>query len=78
MKHRDIIEKMTLEEKCAYLSGKNAWDTRSFTSIGVDVLHHADGPTGAFRLPPHLQTVGMRSCLKRSEKDLERRLPLKM
>ena len=46
MKHRDIIEKMTLEEKCAYLSGKNAWDTRSFSSIGVDVLHHADGPTG--------------------------------
>ena len=46
MKHRDIIKKMTLEEKCAYLSGKNAWDTRSFTSIGVDVLHHADGPTG--------------------------------
>ena len=37
---------MTLEEKCAYLSGKNAWDTRSFTSIGIDVLHHADGPTG--------------------------------
>ena len=46
MKHQDIIEKMTLEEKCAYLSGKNAWDTRSFSSIGVDVLHHADGPTG--------------------------------
>ena len=46
MRHRDIIEKMTLEEKCAYLSGKNAWDTRSFSSIGVDVLHHADGPTG--------------------------------
>lgn len=46
MKHRDIIEKMTLEEKCAYLSGKNAWDTRSFSSIGIDVLHHADGPTG--------------------------------
>lgn len=46
MNHQDIIEKMTLEEKCAYLSGKNAWDTRSFSSIGVDVLHHADGPTG--------------------------------
>ena len=46
MRHRDIIEKMTLEEKCAYLSGKNAWDTRSFSSIGVDVLYHADGPTG--------------------------------
>ncbi len=46
MRHRDIIEKLTLEEKCAYLSGKNAWDTRSFSSIGVDVLHHADGPTG--------------------------------
>lgn len=46
MKHQDIIEKMTLEEKCAYLSGENAWDTRSFSSIGVDVLHHADGPTG--------------------------------
>ena len=46
MKHQYIIEKMTLEEKCAYLSGKNAWDTRSFSSIGVDVLRHADGPTG--------------------------------
>ena len=46
MKHQDIIEKMTLEEKCAYPSGKNAWDTRSFSSIGVDVLRHADGPTG--------------------------------
>lgn len=21
-------------------------DTRSFSSIGIDVLHHADGPTG--------------------------------
>ena len=46
MKHRDIIEKMTLEEKCAYLSGKNAWDTRSFSAIGIEALHHADGPTG--------------------------------
>lgn len=46
MKHRDIVEKMTLEEKCAYLSGKNAWDTRSFSTIGVEALHHADGPTG--------------------------------
>ena len=27
MKHGDIIKKMTLEEKCAYLSGKNAWAT---------------------------------------------------
>ena len=46
MKHRDIIEKMTLEEKCAYLSGKNAWDTRSFSAIGIEAIHHADGPTG--------------------------------
>lgn len=46
MKHKNIIEKMTLEEKCAYLSGKNAWDTRSFSAIGVGPLHHADGPTG--------------------------------
>lgn len=46
MKHGDIIKKMTLEEKCAYLSGKNAWATRSFSDIGVDALYHADGPTG--------------------------------
>lgn len=46
MRHGDIIEKMTLEEKCAYLSGKNAWDTRSFSSLGIEALHHADGPTG--------------------------------
>ena len=46
MKHGDIIKKMTLEEKCAYLSGKNAWATRSFSDIGVDAIYHADGPTG--------------------------------
>lgn len=28
MKHQDIIDKMTLEEKAAFLSGKGEWDTR--------------------------------------------------
>ena len=30
MKHTDLIEKMTLEEKAAFLSGKGEWETRDF------------------------------------------------
>ncbi len=46
MKHLDIINKMTLEEKAAYLSGKNEWATRDFPELGIPALFCSDGPNG--------------------------------
>lgn len=46
MKHQDIIEKMTLEEKAAFLSGKNEWQSRDIARLGIDAIFCSDGPHG--------------------------------
>ena len=46
MKHQDIISKMTLEEKCFLLSGKDFWQTRSVERLGVRNMTLSDGPHG--------------------------------
>lgn len=46
MKHRDIINKMTLEEKAAFLSGKGEWNTRDIPRLNIPAVFCADGPHG--------------------------------
>ena len=46
MKHQDIISKLTLEEKCYLLSGKDFWQTRSVKAKGIPNLTLSDGPHG--------------------------------
>ena len=46
MKHQDIISKMTLEEKCYLLSGKDFWQTRSVKRLGIESVTLSDGPHG--------------------------------
>ena len=46
MKRKEIVEKMTLEEKAAILSGKTVWQTREIPRLGVPSLFCADGPHG--------------------------------
>lgn len=46
MKHQDIIDKMTLEEKAAFLSGKNVWQTRDYSRLGLPSIFCSDGPHG--------------------------------
>lgn len=46
MKHMDIVEKMTLEEKAAILSGKNIWQTREMKHLGIPSIALSDGPHG--------------------------------
>ena len=38
MKHRAIIEKMTLEEKTAVLSGKNTWEPRAVNRLEIPAI----------------------------------------
>lgn len=46
MKHQDIIEKLTLDEKCYLLSGRDFWSTYSFEKKGVPSICLSDGPHG--------------------------------
>ncbi len=46
VKHNDLIEQMTLEEKCYLLSGKDFWQTRSVERLGVPNMTLSDGPHG--------------------------------
>ncbi len=46
MKHQDIIAKLSLEQKCALLSGKTTWQTQYYPQQGVPAVWLSDGPNG--------------------------------
>ncbi|MBP7096644.1 MAG: beta-phosphoglucomutase [Spirochaetia bacterium] len=46
MQHADIVSKMTLEEKAAYVSGRGAWHTKAVPRLGVGEVELTDGPHG--------------------------------
>lgn len=46
MKHKEIIDKMTLEEKAALLSGKGEWQTWNLDRLGIPSIYCSDGPHG--------------------------------
>lgn len=46
MKYREIIDKLTLEQKCALLSGADVFKTREFSKAGIPSLWLTDGPHG--------------------------------
>ena len=46
MKHKDIISKLTLDEKCYLLSGKDFWSTQGYSKKGVPSICLSDGPHG--------------------------------
>lgn len=46
LKHTDIIQKMTLEDKLAFCSGADYWTTKAFPQYGIPSIRMADGPHG--------------------------------
>ena len=46
MKHPEILQKLSLEQKCALLSGKNTWQTQEYPKQGVPAIWLSDGPNG--------------------------------
>lgn len=46
VKHQDIIAKLSIEQKCALLSGKNTWQTQYYPKQGAPSIWLSDGPNG--------------------------------
>lgn len=46
LKHADVIGKLTLDEKCYLLSGKDFWSTYGYKKKGVPSIMLSDGPHG--------------------------------
>ena len=51
---KKIISSLTLEEKCALLSGVTSWDTAKIDRLGIPSTNCADGPYGLRSSPPAL------------------------
>ncbi|MBN1242191.1 MAG: beta-phosphoglucomutase [Spirochaetales bacterium] len=55
MQHAEIVSKMTLEEKAAFVSGRGAWHTKAVPRLGVPEVELTDGPHGLRKLAPEAE-----------------------
>lgn len=64
MKHQDILEKLTLEEKAALLTGRTVWQTREIERLDIPSIFCADGPHGIRKQAGEGDHLGLNASLK--------------
>lgn len=63
MKHQDIIEKMTLEDKIALCSGKDFWHTKDMPQYGLPSIMMSDGPHGLRKQEAEADMLGVNASV---------------
>lgn len=63
MKHSELVNKMTLEEKAAILSGKNVWQTRDIKRLDIPSIFCSDGPHGVRKQAGEGDHLGLNASL---------------
>ena len=63
MKYKQLIDKMTLEEKTSLLSGQNFWNTKSIPHLNVPSLMLTDGPHGVRKQGGKADHLGLNKSL---------------
>ncbi len=60
---KEIISKMTLEEKARLCSGKNVWETEDISRLGIPSIMMADGPHGLRKQYDKSDNLGVNSSI---------------
>ena len=63
MKHKDLLDQLTLEEKAALLGGKGAWDSRDIPRLNIPSMIMSDGPHGLRRQAGAGDHLGLNASL---------------
>ena len=62
-KHQDIINRMTLEEKARFVSGKDFWQTVNIDRLNIPSAFLSDGPHGLRRQVDEADHLGLNASI---------------